>query len=214
MELYSAVWQREQCTWIWHLTIVHRNFCWSWDDLWHFEDTLNSWYQTKVRMTFSELRTVCFEAANLVNERPIARHPTLPEEGSYLCPNDLLLGRSTARVPSDPFKETRDERYRFEFVQSVVNSFWKKWTQSFFPSLLTRQKWHSSRRNLEVGDFVLIQDANMVRGNWKLGRVSQVYPDYEGKVRKVDVIYKHEDRTPTTVQRAVQGLVVLLPANQ
>lgn len=74
-------------------------------------------------MTFSELRTVCFEAANLVNERPIARHPTLPEEGSYLCPNDLLLGRSTARVPSDPFKETRDERYRFEFVQSVVNSF-------------------------------------------------------------------------------------------
>lgn len=67
---------------------------------------------------------------------------------------------------------------------------------------------------MEVGDFVLIQDANMVRGNWKLGRVSQVYPDYEGKVRKVDVIYKHEDRTPTTVQRAVQRLVVLLPANQ
>lgn len=77
-------------------------------------------------MTFSELQTVCFEAANLVNERPIGRHPTLPEEGAYLCPNDLLLGRSTARVPSGPFKETKDERCRFEFVQSVVNSFWKK----------------------------------------------------------------------------------------
>ena len=44
-------------------------------------------------MTFSELQTVCFEAANLINERPIGRHPTSPDDESYLCPNDLLLGR-------------------------------------------------------------------------------------------------------------------------
>ena len=43
-------------------------------------------------MTFSELQTVCYEAANLVNERPVGRHPTSPEDGTYLCPNDLLLG--------------------------------------------------------------------------------------------------------------------------
>ena len=30
-------------------------------------------------MTFSELQTVCYEAANLVNERPIGRHPTSPK---------------------------------------------------------------------------------------------------------------------------------------
>ena len=47
-------------------------------------------------MTFSELQTVCFEAANLINERPIGRHPTSPDDESYLCPNDLLLGRSTS----------------------------------------------------------------------------------------------------------------------
>ena len=43
-------------------------------------------------MTFSELQTVCYEAANLVNERPVGRHPTSPEDGTYLYPNDLLLG--------------------------------------------------------------------------------------------------------------------------
>ena len=46
-------------------------------------------------LTFSELQTVLFEVANLINERPIGRHPRSPEDGSYLCPNDLLLGRST-----------------------------------------------------------------------------------------------------------------------
>ena len=53
-------------------------------------------------LTFSELQTVLFEIANLINERPIGRHPTSPDDGTYLCPNDLLLGRSTARVPSGP----------------------------------------------------------------------------------------------------------------
>lgn len=55
-------------------------------------------------LTFSELQTVCYEAANLVNKRPIGRHPTMPEDGSYLCPNHLLLGWATPRVPSRPFK--------------------------------------------------------------------------------------------------------------
>ena len=45
-------------------------------------------------MTFSQLQKMCFEAASLVNERPIGRHSTSPEDGTYLCPNDLLLGRS------------------------------------------------------------------------------------------------------------------------
>ncbi|PFX25807.1 hypothetical protein AWC38_SpisGene9564 [Stylophora pistillata] len=43
-------------------------------------------------LTFSELQSVLFEIANLLNERPIGRHPTSPEDGTYLCPNDLLLG--------------------------------------------------------------------------------------------------------------------------
>ena len=43
-------------------------------------------------VTFSELQTVFSEAASLVNEGSIGRHPTSPEDGTYLCPNDLLLG--------------------------------------------------------------------------------------------------------------------------
>ena len=46
-------------------------------------------------LTFSELQTVFFEVANLLNERPIGRKPGAdPLNGSYLSPNDLLLGRT------------------------------------------------------------------------------------------------------------------------
>ena len=77
-------------------------------------------------LTFSELQTVLFEVANLIYERPIGRHLRSPEDGSYLCPNDLILVRSTTRVPSGPFKESTNPRLRFEFIQNIVNSFWKK----------------------------------------------------------------------------------------
>ena len=71
-------------------------------------------------MTFSELETVCYEAANLMNERPIGRHPTSLEDGTNQCPNDLLLGRSTPRVPKGPFRETSNPKHRYEFVQRVI----------------------------------------------------------------------------------------------
>lgn len=172
-------------------------------------------------MTFSELQTVCFEVANLVNERPIGRHPTSPDDGTYLCPNDLLLGRATSRVPSGPFRETSNPRQRFEFVQNVVNYFWKKWTRDFFPSLLIQPKWHTARRNLREGDVVLIQDANQIRGQWKLGIVVKTFPGEDGRVRRVQVQYKnpkpgeavneYHGRGFVTVERAVNKLVVLIP---
>ena len=138
-------------------------------------------------LTFSELQTVCFQTANLVNERPIERHPTSPDDGTYLCPNDLLLGRATSRVPSGPFRETSDFRRRFEFVQSIVSYFWKKWTRDYFPSLLIQPKWHIAQRNLREGDVVLIQDANQIRGQWKLGTMLKAFPRGDGRVRKVQV---------------------------
>ena len=107
-------------------------------------------------LTFSELQTVCFEVANLVNERPIGRHSTSPDDGTYLCPNDVLLGRSSPRIPSEPFKETSNLRHRFEFVKRIINRFWKKWTTDYFQSLIVRKKWHTSARNVKEGDIVLI----------------------------------------------------------
>jgi len=94
--------------------------------------------------TFSELQTVCYKAANLVNERPIGRHPTMLEDGSYLSPNDLLLGRASPRVPSGPFKQTSNPKHCYEFVQRIIDAFWRRWTRDFFPSLIVRQKWNTA----------------------------------------------------------------------
>jgi len=69
--------------------------------------------------------TCLMEIANLINERPIGRVPNDPNDGSYLCPNDLLLGRASLIVPQGPFRETNNPRHRVEFIQRIVDAFWK-----------------------------------------------------------------------------------------
>ena len=166
-------------------------------------------------LLFSELQTVLFEVANLINERPIGRHPTDVSEGSYLCPNDLILGRCDGRIPSGPFKQHCSPTHRFRFVQSIVNSFWLKWTRHYFHSLIIRQKWHHEKRNMKSGDIVMIQDSNAIRGNWRLGRVKDVLPSNDGKVRRVKVEYKSnfDSAKYTVLERPVHRLIVLVPVD-
>ena len=161
-------------------------------------------------LQFSELQTIMFEAAELVNERPIGVHPDSPEDGVYLCPNDLLLGRASNKVPQGPFMERTSDKYRFDFLQKLVTTFWKRWTRDVFPNLVMEPKWHVQQRNLKAGDVVLVQDANAVRGRWKMALVEASKVSADGKVRRVDISYKSAEGTRITVERAVQRLIVLV----
>ena len=156
----------------------------------------------------SELQTALFEAAQLVNQRPIGLHPANPDDGSYLCPNDLLLGRASSHVPQGPFKERSSNKYRIDFIEKVTEAFWRRWTREVFPSLVINPKWHTEARDVKNGDVVLIEDANVLRGQWKMGVVTRAIPSLDGRVRKANITYKNPNET---VQRAVQKLIVIVP---
>ncbi len=84
--------------------------------------------------------------------------------------------------------------------------------------MIITQKWHVDRRNVQVGDVVLIQDSNAVRG--KMGVVTAVHPSDDNKVRRVTVSYKNYRRDEpvedysgarfTSIERAVHRLIVLV----
>ena len=163
--------------------------------------------------TFAELQTVMYEAAQLVNQRPIGRHPTDPDEGSYLCPNDLLLGRSTPDVPQGPFAEKNSLKHRLQFIEEVVDSFWKRWSREVFPNLVLEPKWHTEKRNTQPGDVVMIQDSNAIRGKWKLGVITRVLESKDGRARNVEVRYKN-NQTEVLVRRPVQRLIIVVPSEE
>ena len=172
-------------------------------------------------LKFSDLQTVLFEVSNLLNERPIGTKTSDPNEGSYLCPNDIILGRATPRILPTVWDDTCDARKRWVLVQQIVNTFWKKWQRDYFHTLLIRQKWHTSTRNVAVGDIVLVQDSSSLRGQWKLAQVITADPGKDGKVRDVTLRYKNQSpgasysgQQDTLIKRSIHKLVILLPLEE
>ena len=56
--------------------------------------------------------------------------------------------------------------------------------------------------NVQVDDFVIVESANAVRGNWSISRIVNVYPRQDGKsgsgeyqrpLTKIVVIHRAED---------------------
>ena len=76
-----------------------------------------------------------------------------------------------------------------------------------FPSLLPRQKWHAENRNVRVDDFVIVESPNAIRGKWNVGRIVEVYPGQDGKVRNMRV----KTRTGE-YQRPITKIAVIQPA--
>ena len=119
----------------------------------------------------------------------------------------MLLGRATSEVPQGPFNDTKNARRRVEFVQKIVDSFWKRWSRDVLPALVTRKAWHTEKRNVEVDDLVVMADNNAIRGRWTVGRVIEVYPRADARVRNVKV------KTPAgEYSRPVTKIAVIYPA--
>ena len=167
------------------------------------------------------------ECSNLANERPISLKPNSRTDSEFLSPNSLLLGRTSSRISSGPFEDQnvfiddpKHAKTRFLFIQTIVNQFWRVWMKLCFPSLLIRQKWHTEQRNLKTGDVCLLQDSSTYRGEWRLARVSETYPDRRGNVRNVELMIKpkqdekkeYKSQRPIFIKRHVNHLIVIVPA--
>ena len=90
-------------------------------------------------------------------------------------------------------------------MQYLANLFWSRWKKEYLVSLQIRQKWTKSKRNITVGDIVLIKDDSLPRNEWLMGRVIATKPDSKGYVRSVVL------KTSTAeLHRPINKLVILL----
>ena len=180
-------------------------------------------------LTLNEINTLLAETSQLVNDRPIGLKPNKDVDSGFLSPNSLLIGRNAERISSGPFRPNVEEyldnasfRNRFQLVQMITDQFWRIWTKLHFPSLVVRQKWHSEKRNLQIGDICVIQDSNNLRGEWRLAQVTCSYPDCHGRVRNVELMVKprqggngpYISTRPVYVKRHVKNVVVIEPVDQ
>ena len=134
------------------------------------------------------LSTLMCEVESIVNGRPLTKVSEDPKDLEALTPNHLLLLHQGPQLPPGIF-QSQDvySTKRWRQVQYLANIFWHRWIKEYLPSLQERIKWQKPQRNFSVGDLVLLVDESTHRNAWPLGRVLEVYPGNDGRVRQVKI---------------------------
>ena len=164
------------------------------------------------QLTHELLVTLLTEVSAIVNARPIAAIPSDIDEPQPLSPSMLLTlkTRPLGPFPGDFTPTDQYARKRWRRVQYLAEQFWTRWRREHLQSLQTRKKWNEKRRNLAVGDIVMLKEEKAHRNHWPMARVAEVYASDDGQVRKVKVTV-YEEGKKKTFERPVCQLVLLVP---
>ena len=138
-------------------------------------------------MTDESLSTLLTEVERIVNSRPITAVSSDPRDLEALTPHHLLTGRTDATLPLGKFIHADGYRKSWRLVGLKADQFWSRWVKEYLPLLQHREKWLVPKRNLRVGDLVLIAGESMTRGQWPKCLIEETFAGKDGLVRSARV---------------------------
>ncbi|XP_055605117.1 uncharacterized protein LOC129753328 [Uranotaenia lowii] len=130
------------------------------------------------------LNTFVVEAEGVVNSRPLTYLPLDSEEAESLTPNHFLLGSSNGvKQPSKQFVDVAVAlKSTWNQIECQLDMFWRRWVWEYLPTLTRRTKWFNEVQEIGVGNLVVIVN-EAKRNGWVRGRVLEVFPGVDGRVR-------------------------------
>nr|XP_037870156.1 uncharacterized protein LOC119629182 [Bombyx mori] len=156
-------------------------------------------------LTFEEMLTTLAQIEALLNSRPLSVLSSDPCDPQALTPAHFINLTPLKSLPSETITEHSNLIQRKRIVDSLVQSFWKRWKLEYLNTLQVRNKWKKDSTPIKTGTVVLLQSENSAPLNWPLGIIEETFPGRDGVVRVVNV------RTKTGTYRRPVVKVYPLP---
>ncbi|GFU32829.1 integrase catalytic domain-containing protein [Trichonephila clavipes] len=97
-------------------------------------------------------------------------------------------GRSITSIVEPDLTNLNENRLdNWQKITKIIQLIWKRWSVDYLNSLQQRNKWHFEKKNAKIGDMVIIKEDNLPSCQWSLGRINNIYPGKDSKVRVVEV---------------------------
>ncbi|XP_033239458.1 uncharacterized protein [Drosophila pseudoobscura] len=158
------------------------------------------------RYTFEELSTLLAKIEACLNSRPLSPMSDDPTELLALTPGHFLIGGPLMSTAEPEIKGNLNSIInRWQHLKALNQQFCQRWKEEYLKELHKRTKWQTPTPNLQVGDMVVIKEDNLPSNEWRLGRITSVYPGADNRVRVVDILTARG-----TLKRPIVK-VVLLP---
>ena len=165
---------------------------------------------------FEELLTLIVEVESVINARPITYIFDDLEGDSYpLTPSELICGYMVSRLPNDKEFEvistyvslTRRARHHRRLLQH----FAKRCKQEYLLGIreVLSQSSQSKKRDVSVGDIVIVKNEQSKRQFWKLARVEELIVGKDGNIRSAKLSMHSNGANCKSFLRPLQHLVPL-----
>lgn len=161
-------------------------------------------------LTYEEMSTLLSEIEACLNSRPMTVingediHEPMP-----LTPGHFLIGEPLVTVPDISYEGSNiSSLSRWQHVQKMVQSFWKRWSVEYMSSLVHRYKWSHKTPEPKVGDVVLVKEFDMPPACWFLGTIIEKHPGPDEITRVVTL------RTSKGLLKRPTSKLCILPVNE
>ena len=105
------------------------------------------------------------EIESIINRRPLTAISASSLDYEAIMPAHILypdaISHSSAILVENASNDDAERmRCSWRRAQARVNAFWRAWRRDYITLLHNRSKWRTMRRDIAVGDLVLLVDEN------------------------------------------------------
>ncbi|XP_055584707.1 uncharacterized protein LOC129737573 [Uranotaenia lowii] len=120
-----------------------------------------------------------------------------------LTPNHFLGNSTGDQDPMrDPISLSQALQSSYLRSQYLADATWDRWLKEYFPNMNKRSKWFEDVVSVKLGDLVYIAEGS--RRTWIRGRIVELIPNKDGRIRRVAV-----QTTSGRLERPVAKLAVM-----
>ncbi|KAK7929198.1 hypothetical protein WMY93_005593 [Mugilogobius chulae] len=131
------------------------------------------------------------QVEGILNSKPLGYASSDIADPDPITPNLLLMGRRDASLPQAVYRSSDlIGRRRWKHSQVLADHFWAQFTRNYLPNLHQRRKWQTHTPDLSTGQVVMVIDPLLPRARWPIGRVVNVIPSDDGRIRAAEVDIK------------------------
>ena len=155
-------------------------------------------------MTYEQLLTILAEVEAIINSRPLVYVDDDINSNISLTPSHFLtlnprIGTPTCDIDTEDYdfslNESSADKLLLKWKKGMkhLERFWKIWRDEYLMNLRERTRTQlreakkRSQYPAQIGDVVLIKD-DLPRGNWRIGKITQLMTSFDEQVRSAKVI--------------------------
>ncbi|UYV82837.1 hypothetical protein LAZ67_22001033 [Cordylochernes scorpioides] len=152
------------------------------------------------KLKYVQLQTALCEIESIINNRPLTYVSEDDNDLKPLTPNEFLQNGPESRFPE--FENLKPEMLhtRYRELGQLKRELKQRFLKEYLGALIQKSE-NIDRRQLKVGDVVLIGQENLKRMFWPKGRIVNLIPGKDGIVRVA-----HVKTSTGTLIRALQRL--------